>query len=94
MISAKRYIAMASPIAMCIPQMQISQIVRVFLPQIRNGYPVSRIQMKTPATGSTYFNLTSNSGAIILEGGLINARHIFDPSHQPLPEHFVRPLKK
>ena len=94
MINAKRYIPMVSPMAMCTPQMEISQIFRVILPQIRNGYPVSRIKMKTPATGNTYLNLMSSSGAITLEGGLINARHRFEPSHHPLPRHFVKPLKK
>jgi len=52
MIRAKRYIPIARLIAMCIPQMQISQMFRVLLPQIKNGYPVSRIQMKTPAIGN------------------------------------------
>ena len=54
MIRAKRYIPIARPIAMCIPQMQISQMFRVLLSQIKNGYPVSRIQMKTPAIGNAF----------------------------------------
>src|SRR5260370_27924461 len=38
--SANRYIPIVTPIAKCIPQMQISQTFRVFSFQIKNGYPI------------------------------------------------------
>src|SRR5712692_2068757 len=94
MITAKRYIPIVSPIATCVPQMHANQIARVRRCQMKNGYPISKMQMHAPATGKRYFHLTSISGAITLKGGRIKARHKLEPSHQPLPRDFVRPLKK
>src|SRR2546430_3575727 len=56
-----------------IKKMLISHMFRVLLLQIKNGYPVSRTQMKTPAIGNRYFSLTSISGARMLAGVLFNA---------------------
>ena len=39
---------MVRPIPTCIPQMQISQIFRVLLFQIKNGYPISSRQINIP----------------------------------------------
>src|SRR5262245_52163156 len=94
MTSAKRYIPMVKAIPACSVQIQINQNIRVLLPQIKNGYPISNTQVHIPATGKRYFHLTSSSGSTILKGGRIRARHTLEPSHQPLPRHFVRPLKK
>src|SRR5439155_5590286 len=94
MMSAKRYIPIVSPIPAFTSQIQISQIFRILLFQMKNGYPISRKQMNTPAAGNRYFHLMSISGSTTLKGGRMRERHMFEPSHHPLPRHFVRPLKK
>src|SRR5215467_1429625 len=82
MMSAKRYIPIATPIPTCIAQMQISQIFLVLLFQIKNGYVISKRQTNIPATGNRYFHLTSISGSTMLKGGRMSARHTLDPFHQ------------
>src|ERR1043166_7038756 len=94
MTREKRYIPIVTAIATCIAHTPESQIFRVLVLQIKNGYPNSNTQMKIPATGNRYFHLTRISGSITLNGGRISARHTLEPSHQPLPTHLVRPLKK
>jgi hypothetical protein len=94
MMSANRYIPIVSPIPTCIAQMQINQVLRVLLFQTKNGYPISNTQINTPAAGNRYLHPASISGLMMLNGGRISARHIFEPSHHPLPKHFVKPLKK
>src|SRR5439155_21306904 len=92
-MSANRYIPIVTPIAMCIPQMQISQIFRVLSFQIKNEYPISKRQTNIPATGNRYFHLTRISGSIMLKGGRMRERHILEPSHHTLQRHFVKQLK-
>ena len=53
MTNAKRYIPMVKPIPTCMAQMQINQIFRVWLFQIKNGYVISKRQIKIPAIGNT-----------------------------------------
>src|SRR4030095_556205 len=92
--SAKRYIPIIKPIPACIAQMQLNQILRVLLLQMKKGYPISNTQINIPATGNRYFHLTKASGSITLNGGRISARHTLEPSHHPRPKHLARPLKK
>ena len=92
--SEKRYIPIATPMRRCIAHTPSSQILRVLLLQIKNGYPDSSRQTRIPASGKKSFHLTKISGSMTLNGGRMSARHTFDPSHHPLPSHFVRPLKK
>jgi hypothetical protein len=94
MMRAKRYIPIMSPLPACIAQMQISQIFRVLLFQMKKGYVISKRQINIPATGNRDFHRSSISGSMTLKGGRIRARHTLEPSHHPLPRHLVRPLKK
>src|SRR5205814_7823212 len=94
MTSEKRYVPMATAIRSCIAQTLRSKIFRVLVLQIKNGYPNSSGQIRFPASRNRYFHVTRISGLMALNGGRISERHTFEPSHQPRPKHFVRPLKK
>jgi len=93
-MNAKRYMPRVRPIARCICANACEPDVRVLFPQIKMDTRVSNRQMNTPAIGNRSFHLMSISGSIILEGGRINARQIFEPSHQPFPQTFCESPEK
>ena len=93
-MNEKRYKPIVSATMRCIPTMQLNQILRVILGQMKTGYPISKRQMPMPKSGKRYADEATTFGETKLKGGEVKICHIAVPFHHSAPVHLAIPLKK